>query len=391
MNKKLLLVNKAFYPKLGGIETVVHQYALFAKESGFEVTVLCVNPDFSLFTRVDTVDSLKIVRCSGLGTFFSMPVSVSFFYHLWRESRKADVVHGHYPFPLFDVGSWLIPLAKPVLLTWHSEILRQKFFKKLIHPFTSRLLSRSMITVTSPPLKAESELLSKCDEESVTVLPLSVSPSAYAVDIDAQCGVKDYRGRMLPDEFALFLGRFCYYKGVMFLLETIRDYGYLRDHCFVLAGEGELLGQAIEFVEACNLENVFILGRFVSEGEKKYLLNASHFLLFPSVLETEAFGIVQLEAMACSKPVINTALKSGVPWVSIDDETGITVSINDKRALAKAIARIFSDGTLYQELSRKARIRVQDNFSDEVISSRYVKILHSLGTEGSNLQQSPPY
>lgn len=380
MRKKLLLVNKAFYPTIGGVETVVQQYASFARDAGFDVTVLCVNPKFSWFKRVEDYRSIRVVRCGGVGTFFSMPVSISFFYHLWRESRAADIVHGHYPFPLFDIGSCLISSLKPMLLTWHSDILRQKYFRKLIYPFTSRLLGRSLVTVTSPSLRTFSSLLSKCREDSVVLLPLSVPLSEYVAE--SPCGLTDYLGRPLPDKFALFMGRFCYYKGIMFLLETIKDNPNMEKYSFVLVGGGELLAQAIDFIDEHGLDNVYILGRFATENEKRYLMGAARFLVFPSIVETEAFGIVQLEAMAFSKPVINTDLKTGVPWVSPDNETGLTVEVHNRQALAVAIEKLFCDEGLYIKLSEAARARVVENFSDEIISQRYLGILQALLASG---------
>jgi glycosyltransferase involved in cell wall biosynthesis len=375
VNKKLLLVNKSFAPQVGGVETVVLQYANFAVQAGFDVTVLVIQPKFSLHTKVECFGNIKVIRASGFGIFLSMPISLSFFHLLWSESRKADIIHGHYPFPLFDIASILIPKTKKIILTWHSEILRQKYIKKLFYLFTNYLLSRATVTVTSDALKHMSPFLTKNKSNKILTLPLSVDSSTMDV-VDSYSEITDVFGRQIPSKSALFIGRLCYYKGIDFLLNTLDVNDSLRVIPIVISGEGELLCKILHFVKQKKMDNVYVLGRFVSDKEKAYLLSHCHFLLFPSVLETEAFGIVQLEAMAQGKPVINTNLRSGVPWVSINNVTGFTVSVGDTTSLANSILTMFLDDNIYLKFSENARNRVKSNFLDSVVAEKYIDILN---------------
>jgi rhamnosyl/mannosyltransferase len=131
----------------------------------------------------------------------------------------------------------------------------------------------------------------------------------------------------------------------------------------VIVGEGELSQYILK--KAYSHKNVKLLNRFVNEEEKKYLLNKCKFLVFPSTLPSEAFGIIQIEAMAYGKPVINTNLPTGVPWVSLHNISGLTVKPNDKYELANAIKKLYYDDIIYKRLSTGALDRFNNYFTKE--------------------------
>ena len=89
--------------------------------------------------------------------------------------------------------------------------------------------------------------------------------------------------------------------------------------------------------------------------------------VLPSVANSEAFGIVQLEAMVYSKPVINTSLPTGVPHVSVDGVSGITVEPSKPIQLANAINMLAEDKNLREAYGRNAFRRVCDIFDAEKV------------------------
>ena len=97
------------------------------------------------------------------------------------------------------------------------------------------------------------------------------------------------------------------------------------------------------------------------------------FLVFPSLYNSEAFGIIQLEAMSYSKPVLNTNLQTGVPWVSVHNVTGITVPVENVDELTKAIDKL-SSLKLASKLGLKARPRVEEMFTDDIILKKLNQI-----------------
>src|SRR5262249_37788257 len=105
-----------------------------------------------------------------------------------------------------------------------------------------------------------------------------------------------------------------------------------------------------------------------------YYLAAEAFW-FPSNARSEAFGLVQVEAMACGCPVINTALRgSGVPWVSRDEETGLTVPVNDPGAFAAAALRLLRGPGLRARLAAAGRARARREFDHRVMAERSLSL-----------------
>lgn len=374
--KKLLLVNKFYHPEIGGVETVVAQYAAFARDK-FDVTVLCISRNFRLKTSIETIDGVKVIRLSSLGTFFSMPVSISFPYFLWRKGKAADVIHGHYPFPLFDLFSFILPRKSKILLTWHCRIVKQKYLKLLFYPFTRYLLGRSLVTVTSPNMLKSIEY---SVNDNFFILPLSHSKECVFNDAKIE-GLKDIGGRDLPREFCLSLGRLVPYKGLTTLLEAFKVSVRSEESCMplVIAGDGPVLKELLEKVDQLDIADmVYILGRQVTEEEKEYLFSTCSFFVLPSISPAEAFGIVQLEAMSVGKPVINTSLLTGVPWVSLNEVSGLTVEPRDVLALSDAILKLSNEEEYRRYLGERACERYKALFSDEVVKKKYLDLLQSI-------------
>ena len=134
----ILQINKMYTPDIGGVETVVSDYANYLREYD-DVTVLCINKYFSVKTKIEDIDGIKVYRCASLGTFMSMPISFVFFYYMFVLSRKASYIHIHEPFPLASLGFFLISKKKKIFITWHSDIIKQKTIKVFFEFFQKRL------------------------------------------------------------------------------------------------------------------------------------------------------------------------------------------------------------------------------------------------------------
>ena len=325
---KILQVNKMYYPDIGGVETIVKQYAEFLNKY-FDITVLTASPELRMKEKIEYINNVKIIRKPSWGTHFSMPISISLVWTLITSRNKYDIIHIHEPFPLASILGLFSKKSK-YIITWHSDIVKQKFLKKIVVFFQDKLCNKAdVILATSPNLINFSGILKKY-EKKVTVLPLSIDLNLYNENVPKS-----------HEQFILYFGRLSYYKGIDIILKAY-DKSKAKVPLYIVGdGDKNIKTEVNDFIGKSSKKIVFI-NRFVSEEEKMYYLRNCSFLLFPSTQPSEAFGIIQLEAMAYSKPIINTSLPTGVPWVSLHRKTGITVAPNNVEQLVDAINELSS-------------------------------------------------
>jgi len=368
---RILEVNKAYCPHIGGIETLVQQYSEKLSEyDDIEVKVL-VCRDGKGSTIHENANGTDLTRAGSLGTYFSCPVSLSFI-RLFRDmSENADAVHIHFPFPLADLALLLSGYKGKVILSWHSDIVRQKKLMFFYKPLMNYLLERAdvILTATKGHIKY-SDFLWKY-RKKCRILPYGINPDDYCV-----YGETVLKSRYKGSVKVFFTGRLVYYKGVDVLLKAFREVISRNINCeLFIAGEGVLESGLKEYTDSCGLaDRIHFLG-FLPETDLKSAYNACDIFVLPSTEKSEAFGIVQIEAMACGKPVINTRLPSGVPYVSKNGVTGITVRPKNVPQLADAIEKLCTDPELRKEYGRNGAERVNRYFSEEKIIRKLYSII----------------
>ncbi len=365
---RVLEVNKAYFPHVGGIESLVKQYSEELRQYCAVKTLVC-RDDFGS-TVTETVDGVKITRAGSLGTYFSCPVSFSFIRLFRKMSKNADIVHINVPFPLADVALLLSGYKGKVAVSWHSDIVKQKKLMLIYKPFMQYLLKRAdvIFTATEGHINGSSYLAPY--REKCRILPYGIAPENY-LDIERVPFLTD----KLTDKSAIklfFTGRLVYYKGVDVLLKAFTR---VKNCELFIAGTGVLEKSLKDFAKSHGLtEKVHFLG-FLPDNELKQAYADCDIFILPSVAKSEAFGIVQLEAMIYGKPVINTNLPSGVPYVSISGKTGITVPPSDYKALADAINTLAQNKSLREKFGKNAQKRVISNFNEKKIIRKLYEFL----------------
>ena len=367
---RVLEVNKAYYPHIGGIETVIRQYAEeLDRRDGFEVKVLVCRGDKGGMSR-ERINGVSVSRCGSMGTYFSCPLSMQFVRRFREMAANADVVHIHVPFPLADAALILSGYKGRVIVSWHSDVVKQKKLLMLYKPFMMSLLRRAdRILVATEGHIDGSAYLPEFREKCV-IVPYGIVPEDYT-EVKPE-GFLTEKCTYSTSVKVMFSGRLVYYKGIDVLINA---FPAVRDCELFICGDGELEPVLRDSVTVQGMsDRVHFLG-FLPEKDLRRAFADCDIFVLPSVERSEAFGIVQLEAMVYGKPVINTALPSGVPFVSIHGETGLTVPPSDSDALAFAINRLANDRELREEMGKAAAERVRTVFSEKIVIDRLCGVL----------------
>lgn len=366
---KVLQVNKFYYPHVGGVENHVRALAvgLRQKGNGVEVRVLCANE--APHTEKTAVDGIEVTRLASIPSGSSAPIAPAF---LWKlPDRNCDVHHVHYPSGLPEIALAVSrrKVDGALIVTYHSDIVRQKYLDKAFRPFVAKLLERAdRVIVGSPNIIDNSRLLAPV-RKKCAVIPFGVDPEEFR--LNGEVGEKAAKIREAHgDRLVFFLGRLIYYKGIEHLLRAMSEV----DGVLLLGGTGPLEEKLKKTAREIGVtDKVAFLGS-VPKGERCAYYKACDVFVLPSVEPSEAYGLTQVEAHMCGKPVVSTDLPTGVPFVNRDGETGFVVPPRDERSLAKAINRLLNDEKLRLEMGERARKRALSEFTVDKMVDRTLEV-----------------
>ncbi|MEP7341475.1 MAG: glycosyltransferase [Acidobacteriota bacterium] len=330
-----------------------------------EVNVHVVVASENRHSTEDSVHGIKVTRAGTLFNFSAAQVCPRMVSEIRRT--QADVIHLHWPNPMAVLAYLASGHRGPLVITYHSDVIRQRMLARTFAPILHRALARSAaIIVTSPNYLDSSPILSAYRDRCY-VIPFGI-PLEHLQRYDevAAARIRQRYGRPL----ILSVGRLVYYKGYEYLIRAmVRVQGHL-----LIVGQGPLHSKLEQIARECGVaERVTLVGH-LSDAELAQYYHAADVFVLASIARSEAFGLVQLEAMACGKPVINTRLDSGVPFVSLDGVTGLTVPPMDTEALATAINQLLDDSALRAAYGAAAQRRVRAEFSLEVMARRTLDI-----------------
>lgn len=316
-------------------------------------------PDVS--TGGHTVYARPLAYLGGTPVCPSMPLHA---WHLHR-AKPFDIVHLQFPAdPMAHLAAVMLPRSVRRVITWHSDIVRQRVLLKLYEPFLKRLLnSADAIIVPTPAHYTSSEPLKRwASQERLHVVPFGLDYAKFARRPPAADALRRDHG----DRFLIFaLGRHVYYKGFEYLIEALRD---LPDASLIIGGRGPLTESLMARAKSLGVaDRVDFVGRIPEADLPAYYHGCDVFCL-PSVSPAEAFGLVQLEAMGCGKPVVCCELNNGVSWVNRHDVTGLVVPPADPAALGGALKRLRDDPALRIRLGSQGRERALQEFSSHAMA-----------------------
>ncbi len=281
-------------------------------------------------------------------------------------AAQSDVIHYHFPNPFADFLHFTCRVKKPAIVTYHSDIIRQKKMMSLYRPMMNRFLdSMKYIVATSPQYPAGSPVL-QCHKKKVRVIPIGLDKAAYPVP----CGDRlAHWKHILPGKFFLFIGVLRYYKGLHILLEALKE----KDFHLVIAGTGNMEASLKKQCRSLHLSRVHFVGQ-VSDEDKSALFHLCHAFVFPSCLRSEAFGISLLEAAMHGKPLISAEIGTGTSFINIHGKTGLVVPPGNPGALGDAMEILYRNPSLAEEFGKNAQQRYEAVFGAEKQAQAYAEL-----------------
>jgi rhamnosyl/mannosyltransferase len=306
---------------------------------------------------------VPVIRKASLNLDGSLAFAPSLLFEAIRLHRQYhfDLIHLHFPDPMSHFASMCLPASIPRIISWHADVTRQKTLLKFYRPLLKRALLKAAAIVVATPahISSSNELSQLEDKKKCLTIPYGFDLQRFLEHhADAETTRQKFPGKRI---FAL--GRHVYYKGFDVLIQAMQLIA--KDAHLILGGTGPLTEQWRHKAELCGVaDRVHFVGHILEKDLPAYYQACDIFCL-PAVSPAEAFGIVQVEAMACGKAVVSTTLGNGVDYVNQNGITGMTVPPNDVDALAKKINQLLVDDCLRQKLGQQARKRVLEEFSLE--------------------------
>ena len=356
---RVLHLGKFYPPVRGGMETALQTLCAGQNET-VQSRALVMNR--ARKTTHEVVQGVNVTRVASWMTVGAVAVAPGL--PMWLARAKADVIVIHEPNPMALLAYFIVRPAAPLIVWYHSEVIRpdrryRLFYRPLLE-FALRRVAR--VVVASPPM-IDAPALAAVAEKS-TVITYGLEPDRYLATATISERATSLR-QAARGPLLLFIGRLVAYKGLDVLIQALVDV----DAQLAIVGDGPRRADIQARVAALGLsERVRVVGE-VSDDERLAWLHACDALVLPSTTRQEAFGMVQLEAMMCGRPVVSTDLPTGVPWVNLNGTTGLVVAAGDVAALRTALQQIVADTDLRAAMGAAARQRATTVFTADRMRS----------------------
>ncbi len=369
-----------FYPIRGGVEKVMWDLTRGLSEGGVDCDMLCASlpsdktdPQDEELRQPDGTLRFnghgRVFRVKALSKRAATMISPAMVSWLRRHKARYEIIHIHHPDPMAALALRLSGFRGKVVLHWHSDIVSQKFLLALYRPLQSWLIKRADIIVGTTPAYIQSSPWLKGVQAKCTFVPIGINP--IAAD---PAGAEALRARF-PGKTLLFsVGRLVPYKGYPVLIRAMK---YLPEkYQLLIGGAGPLQKELEELIVRENLRGRVCLEGYLPQEALPAYYGACDLFVLSSTMKTEAFGIVQIEAMSCGKPVVATMIPgSGVSWVNADGVSGRNVPPGDPEALAAAIEDVMAR---YRTFSDGARSRFEALFCEEKMIQSILNVYEAL-------------
>jgi glycosyltransferase involved in cell wall biosynthesis len=355
----ILHIYKDYHPVLGGIENHIRVLAEAGVQRGHDVTVLVTSLD--RHTRREELNGVKVIKTSRWVNISSAPVSPAMFREADKLGREADIVHLHFPYPLGEMAHLFSGARAKTIITYHSDIVRQKLLRTVYQPFLWRILRKAdRLIATSGRYADTSSYLSRF-KAKCSIIPLGADVDQFArVDLRRVDALRSHLQQNTTESLLLSVGRLRYYKGFDDLIRALAHIPHARS---IIVGTGPMAAAWQQLAQAAGVADRVTFAGEVSDADLPLYYAACDLFVLPANARAEAFGTVIVEALAAGRPVISTEVGTGTSWVNVHGQTGLVVPPRDPSALAAAINQLLSDDQLRDRLGRAAQARAYEEFT----------------------------
>lgn len=364
---KILQLGK-FYPIRGGVEKVMYDLLEGLSKKEVHCDMLCASTEeypAGTYTLNPYAKLIVVPTRIKVSATMLAPEMIKM---LRKIAGDYDIIHIHHPDPMAALALYFSGYTGKVVLHWHSDILKQKVLLKCYKQLQDWLIKRAdYIVGTTPVYVSESPFLKKV-QHKVDYVPIGVEPIQVNT-VKAEQLRKKYKGKHI----IFSLGRLVEYKGYEYL---IRSAQFLNDHYHILiGGKGPMMERLQELINSMGLQHRITLLGFLTDDDIAAYYGIADTFCLSSIWKTEAFAIVQIEAMSCAVPVVSTEIPgSGVSWVNQNGHSGLTVPVADERSLAQAFRNIREEPRFRDQLVQGSRIRYERNFTRDKMIQKCLEI-----------------
>ncbi|HLQ58304.1 MAG TPA: glycosyltransferase [Gemmatimonadales bacterium] len=344
----VLHIFKVYYPDLfGGTLSVIRDICAGLKDI-FAASVL-VCSKFGGQRRI-VVNDVAVERVRSFGDVLSLPAAPTYPLRLWRRIAEHDLLALHAPFPLADLVFALgLGRSRPLVVHWHADIVSHATLRRFVEPLMRRTLRRAEAIIVSDAVLIENTPLLREFANKCHAVPFGVDVSKY----DRPDRV-NARGRLV-----LACGRLVPYKG----FDVLARAAVGRNFEVWIVGEGREHERLQQLIKELGVEDRVRLLGSVPDSERVRLMCIADVFAMPSVTNAETFGLVQLEAMAAGRPIVNTSLDTAVPRVARHGMEAVTVPPGDSEQLGEAIDSLIADPERRRHMGEAARHRAMTKYS----------------------------
>jgi rhamnosyl/mannosyltransferase len=354
---------------IGGIEQVIDQICVSTREFGIDSKVLALTNSLNYKSKsCFNGYELNIVKTDF--KLASTDFSLTVFKHFKLLAQDVDIIHYHFPWPLMDLAHLILRINKPTVVTYHSDIVKQKTLLMLYKPLMKLFLNKVNIIIATSANYANSSTILQIYKDKVEIIPIGLNQDFYSLPKYERLL---YWKNKFKKRFFLFVGVLRYYKGLHIILEA----NIPQDIPIVIAGDGPLRLKLMLDAEKLGLKNIHFIGQ-VSDEDKVALLTLSYAILFPSHLRSEAFGISLLEGAMYGKPMISCEIGTGTSFINENNITGIVIRPNNPEELKIAVNDLWKNPSKAQVMGNNARTHFNNNFTANIMAKKYYNVYNKL-------------